>query len=525
MPFCKNCNQSFVVPHRDKDMYGRLKVKEPTHCFDCRVQRKFAFRNERTLYNRKCDKCYKDIISMYSADAVFPVYCPDCWHSDKWDATDYGINVNFAQPFFEQLSELQKKVPRVSVVEVYNENCEYTSWVDGSKNCYLLYSSSNCENTHYSELCVDCKDSLDCTNVKHSENCYFCLDVSNSYNIKFSKNVKDSFDCDFCFDLVNCNNCLLSFNLRHKKYCINNVEYSPDVYKKKRDKILSSRTYFEKAWEDYLGMIKYDAIHKYAQLVKSEQCNGDYLTACDKSYNSYDSSHLQSCNNVIYGENIKDCIDCYAIVNNSELCCETFSTFNGNDSQFSIGVWESRGIKYSDVCQFCHDCFGCISLRHRKNCILNKQYTEHDYQHTVDKIISHMKKTEYDNQNNIEFGEFFPVSLSPFAYNETIASEYYTLDKHEILAKGWGWREDLPHATGGETLETKDVPEEVKAVQNDMTEQVLACKECNRNYKIIKQELEFYKKNNLPIPVICSECRHKERIKLRIKLSDGFGKS
>ena len=38
-----------------------------------------------------------------------------------------------------------------------------------------------------------------------------------------------------------------------------------------------------------------------------------------------------------------------------------------------------------------------------------------------------------------EWGEFFPSSLSPFGYNETVASEYFPLSKEEALKQGFNW--------------------------------------------------------------------------------------
>jgi len=32
-----------------------------------------------------------------------------------------------------------------------------------------------------------------------------------------------------------------------------------------------------------------------------------------------------------------------------------------------------------------------------------------------------------------EWGEFFPASLSPFGYNETVAQEYFPLSREEVL--------------------------------------------------------------------------------------------
>ena len=38
-----------------------------------------------------------------------------------------------------------------------------------------------------------------------------------------------------------------------------------------------------------------------------------------------------------------------------------------------------------------------------------------------------------------EWGEFFPGMVSPFAYNETVASEYYPLFKTEAEKQGFRW--------------------------------------------------------------------------------------
>jgi hypothetical protein len=69
-------------------------------------------------------------------------------------------------------------------------------------------------------------------------------------------------------------------------------------------------------------------------------------------------------------------------------------------------------------------------LRNKEYCILNKQYTKEEYEQLVPQIIDHMTKTG-------ERGEFFPASISPFCYNETVVMEYYPLTKDEALAKGF----------------------------------------------------------------------------------------
>jgi hypothetical protein len=49
---------------------------------------------------------------------------------------------------------------------------------------------------------------------------------------------------------------------------------------------------------------------------------------------------------------------------------------------------------------------------------LNKKYSKEDYETLLPKIIDHMKKTG-------EWGEFFPMEISPFKYEETKAVDYF----------------------------------------------------------------------------------------------------
>ncbi|MBU1954001.1 hypothetical protein KKH03_03450, partial [Patescibacteria group bacterium] len=44
---------------------------------------------------------------------------------------------------------------------------------------------------------------------------------------------------------------------------------------------------------------------------------------------------------------------------------------------------------------------------------------------------------------------------------------------------------------------------------------VLRCEDCGKGYKIIAQELAFYRGADLPLPHVCADCRHKARLALR----------
>jgi hypothetical protein len=76
----------------------------------------------------------------------------------------------------------------------------------------------------------------------------------------------------------------------------------------------------------------------------------------------------------------------------------------------------------------------CSGLRNEEYMFLNKKYSKEEYEELVPKIIKHMNDMPYiDSKGRVyKYGEFFPSELSPFAYNETIAQEYFSKTKNEI---------------------------------------------------------------------------------------------
>ena len=71
------------------------------------------------------------------------------------------------------------------------------------------------------------------------------------------------------------------------------------------------------------------------------------------------------------------------------------------------------------------------------------------------------------------------------------------------------------------TIKASDLPDNIKDVDDSILKEVIECNNANNNcagskvLRIIPQELKFYKKMNLPLPRLCPDCRHRERIKQR----------
>jgi hypothetical protein len=149
-----------------------------------------------------------------------------------------------------------------------------------------------------------------------------------------------------------------------------------------------------------------------------------------------------------------------------------------------------------------------VSLKKAKYCIFNTQYTKEEYERLVPQIIERMKQDG-------DWGEFFPVSQSIYAYNETLAHEQIPLAKEEVLRLQWQWHEDDDTAANQYLGPSQDIPDRIDDVTDDITKQILSCSVTGKPYKIIPQELTFYREMTIPLPRKCPDQRHKERLALR----------
>jgi hypothetical protein len=162
----------------------------------------------------------------------------------------------------------------------------------------------------------------------------------------------------------------------------------------------------------------------------------------------------------------------------------------------------------------------------------------------------------------VEWWEFFPASLSPFGYNETVAQEYFPMTREEVI----GTQEDIsssspkigevgrgvqdtqenntppltPPNLGGEWTETflhwstfnwsdyeppfpkvakiipaEKLPDDISKIPDDILNWAIECEVTKKPFRIIKQELDFYRKHHLPIPRRHPDQRHLDRMKLR----------
>lgn len=525
---CKSCRAPFEIMEVDLEFYDRVSpvfggkkyaIPSPQLCPSCRWQRRLAFRNERTLYHRKCDFTGKAMISMHPADTIFPVFAIQEWLNDKWNPLDYGRDFDFSRPFFEQFKEMCDQIPHFNLFidPIMDVNSQYTNCSSEAKNCYLISQAEKNEDCLYSRGINTCKDCVDCLRIHHSELCYEGINLSQCYRCFYCQDCESSSDCFFSTNLKGCRNCFGSHGLVQKEYTFFNEPLSKEEWEKRVRSFVFTPKFVEEMKQKSEG-VRLTVPHRATHITQCENVTGDHLLQCKNSHEVFDSKNLEGCAycyEILNGA--KDCYDYSMWGLQSELLYECNGCgYNAYHLLFSNHCWQNvSNLIYCESCfPSVKDCFGCFGLRRNQYCILNKQYTKEQYEILVPKIIKHMRMAQFSEQSEREgegrreslipeWGEFFPMEISPYPYQDSLAQGFFPrLIRHDQQQDDYI----------GPTIE---IPENIQNVSNEITQQILRCKQTGKLYKITPQELRFYGKMGLPIPYLCPEERHEDRMAKR----------
>jgi hypothetical protein len=487
------------------------------------MQRRLAWRNEWKLF-RKRDVHGKEIFSMFHENSPVKILDTNEWYSDDWDPMAFGKDYDFSRPFFEQFKDLFYQVPLMSRSFLSPIRSDFCNNVTEPKDCYLTFASSYIENCVHSIRGFKSKDIFDCHIFNESELCYDSVNITKCYKALYSVDCEDCNDIVFCKNCIGCNSCFGSVNLKNKSYYIFNQQHTKEEYNKKIKEFgLSSRESIESLQKQVFGhWMKFP--NKFIYGRHNVDVSGDYI---QNSKNAKYCWMVNSGENLKYCQNVsipssKDSYDQSSFGDKSELIYEALTAGKG---AFNVALSVMCYSSVSDIryCFFCvqnsANLFGCVSLKNKQYCILNKQYTKESFDELRTKIIEHMNEMPYvDKKGRVyKYGEFFPAEISPTAYNESFASEFFPLTEKEAQEQGYIWREQK-NREFNYTMLADELPDDIKDVDENITREIIKCshdRECNHEcadvFRITNQELQFYKKLGIPLPRICQNCRHYAR--------------
>jgi len=408
-------------------------------------------------------------------------------------SSDYSLNLDEdsikSRSFFDNLKDLFAKTPLPYQHLWQSENCDYTDTWGYSKNVYLsfLYGGT-LENACY---CWNSKFSRNvynsCAVWDNSENVYQCTGITQSYNVFYSKNIHASRDIWLCSDMTGCEDCVQCRGLTNQKYMINNEQLTEEEYVGKKNEILSHKEQFD---EIYSAM----------------QFNTDAQTGCEDVVQSRVVYNIKSGRNVMYSgwwstkERFYDVFagwaeaDFYGVYQWVNFASHVYCSAHIN---------ASSNIFYSYSMNECSFCLGCVGLKNKSFCILNKQYTKEERLLKIDEIFWRM------DADGILW-DALPASLNPFYFNDTAA---YLIDpsfsKEEVMKAWFMWRDqeikvDIPdwmETVKKDDLDTYErVAEGGKRTLDETILKKVILDEKGNAYRVVKMEYDFLVKYALPLP-------------------------
>src|SRR3989339_1092535 len=425
----------------------------------------------------------------------------------EWFAKDFsslGLNLDLAKPFFDQFYRLGRTVPRAAGYNFVPPEHSLAFLSFGDRDSYFVLASQtercfSCTNVSVAQDCTEAAmmqaGTLSC-NILHSNRIFQSAFVRESY---------DCMDCRFIFDCRDCEHCFMAANKRHKKYLFFNEQLSKEEWERRVAEIDLSSWVVRQKYEQKFHEFLVGALWPENFNVNEERSLGEYLNGCIDCRECYylstpGSEHLD---HVTYGLGDTPSHDVYL----------STGSISSSDSYNSVGINRSSQIKfalsvnadgfdceYCESCFNCEHCFGCVGLRHKKFCILNKQYTEEGYGKMLDELKCAMLERG-------EYGDLPPAKFSTQVCETSGLGVVYSATPEECRL--FGAAEIKPSDEGAEgpvldpvsirpisEIPDRIVPEDIETV----SKKTWWDEHMGRRFAYLKPELELYQRLNIAPP-------------------------
>ncbi|KKP83514.1 MAG: hypothetical protein UR85_C0004G0108 [Candidatus Nomurabacteria bacterium GW2011_GWF2_35_66] len=509
----KYCEGEFNITKEDIEFLKMLRVPAPNYCPTCRRIRRFTHLNFFRLFKRKCNAVDHNemMISILPEECPFPVYDYKYFVGDDFDPFSFGVKYKKGDSPMETLLQLRRGFPMPSFLnrDLLSVNSEYSNSGHDIKNGYYVTSCYHSEDIWYSGFLNKSRNIMDSQIVLDSELVYNSVDSEYLYKSSFTYFSSHCIDSMFLFDCRNCQDCFGCVNLRNKRYCVFNEQFSKEDY----ESFLSSIKPFSR---ETISIYE----EKFWELVKKLPMNGSRNSNSINSYginlkNSkdlYDVFDSKNAENIRHAEGPignKDSMDFLYSGGNSSRVYGTINIgSHSNEVRFSVSSKTCTNCEFIFNSKNLNNCFMCFGLQNKSYCILNNQYSPDEYYKIIDEIKSEMlERGEYADGLGMEF--------SAQAYNFSVGQFAFPLDDKEIEKfGGFVAKEPKTNAEGIEIISKDKLPKTIKEVTDEILNKAIECEITGKPFRIIASELEFYKRMDIPLPTIHPTVRKTYREKV-----------
>lgn len=225
--------------------------------------------------------------------------------------------------------------------------------------------------------------------------------------------------------------------------------------------------------------------------------------------NVFNVLHSEDCSNLAAAWRVSNVANSTIVYTCEWKIISSTMVYESSSIAFSVCINACNNLTYCTDMLWCNNCFWCVWLKHKSYCFFNTQYSQEEY---YEKVNTCIKKMKLDR----EWGQIFPADTSLFGYNESLAQDDFPLKRSEAKENNFNWSDyEAPFPSVTKTIPAEKLPDTVQDIPDDILNWAIVCEMSWKPFKITAQELEFYRKHNLPCHHLHPDERHLDRLKIR----------
>ncbi|SRR5258708_14738408 len=291
--------------------------------------------------------------------------------------------------FLAELKKLLSTVPKPPLHIVNSENIEFSDVISYSKNLYNCFDTHKTTDSFYCYDCFICDNCGDCDYPVESQFCYESVDPFKCFNcdyVNYCANLRDCMYCDGCWSAHDLFGCV---NLINKSFCIFNRQLTEGEFREQVKKY--------KTWppEKVLAIVEeLKKLYPMTQTIAAHNENsdyGNYIHYCKNCFMCFDAAHDENCGYLYDSYGSKNSYDMTYGGNKADFSYEIVESPDIFNCDFAVHTLNSQDSNYVFNCQGVKNCLGCVGLRHKEYCILNRQFSPEEYKQISNQILSELR--------------------------------------------------------------------------------------------------------------------------------------
>jgi hypothetical protein len=364
----------------------------------------------------------KTIITPFHSDVGIPLIDPEAWTSGRQTNLGVGEKYDPSKPFLPQLFALCRTAARPwHMHDPRSQDSPWASYDLSMHEAYGTYAGAVCSRVSYCDFCIECENCADCLGCIRLQNSVECVQCVDSDRLRVCNRCEDSFELIACRDCRDCHDCVGCVGLQHASYYWFNEQLTEGEYKLRINELMRARS------EEVMELIQQFVEHSKRFPVSSgrqfetqtsigddlaftNRVSGVSLASCVDIRSSAGVALAERGDCLLFCQKIEDsqasifCVDCSHV--RASVCMEACSR-----------------IFMGELLIDCHNCIGCVGLRHTSYAILNHVYEKEEYFQLARKIYEEVRPLLSVPER---WSELVPVECTPFAYDRSLAGTFFS---------------------------------------------------------------------------------------------------